>query len=96
MSKMKSKGSVASMYDSASADQGSGGPSSFADDYNSASAQGAGDGGEQEPQQDPDQDAAQDSPSDLDIPAEDVSKMQALKDKGDMAGLGQYVSQFLN
>ena len=31
----------------------------------------------------------------IDIPAGDVSQMQAIKDSGDMAALGTYVAQFL-
>lgn len=83
---MMKQQSMAAAYDSAGAGA-QGGPSTFSDDYDAAGADttGKSDG-------DADQD---DQQQDIDIPAANVTQMQALKDKGDMAGLGQYVSQFL-
>jgi hypothetical protein len=84
---MKKNFDVASAYDSAgSAPAGpAAGPASMESDYDSAPV--TDDSAEPAP--------ADDAPADLDIPAADVSQMQALKDKGDMAALGTYVSQYL-
>lgn len=90
------KDSTAAAYDSAgngtaagAAPQGS--SSDFSSAYDSAPAADP----STDPSADPDGDGAQDAAADLDIPAADVTKMQSLKDSGDMAGLGNYVAQFL-
>jgi hypothetical protein len=74
---------VAKNYDAAPAPAS--GDDSFASDYDQAADTAPDD----QTNTDSDQDA------DLDIPAADVTKMQSLKDSGDMAGLGSYVAQFL-
>jgi hypothetical protein len=90
MKKGNSNFDVAGAYNSpAAADPSQGAGGSFADSYDSAQAPEGSPG--EEGAESPDQEAAEG----LDIPEADVEKMQALKDSGDMAGLGKYVSQFL-
>jgi hypothetical protein len=80
----------AAAYDSAGAAPAGGGDSSFAGSYDQAAA-AEGTPGE-EGQESPDQEAAE---GELEIQPQDVQAMQALKDSGDMQGLGEYVAKLL-